>query len=144
MAIKSCELRNSGIVLIWSLKSSDVMKLFQSVQKYYRTLGVYAPQSNQNYAFNWRNLVVLFALTQGFIFTMAFCLLQAKTVREYGDSFYVSVTEFADAIYFLSNIWKMRKFFKLIEQFENFIEKSKSKNVILHLKTKNIISSQNI
>lgn len=102
------------------------MKLFESVQKYFRTLGIHPPESSEKSTYNLLNLIVLLVLVTGSIFTMAFCLFKAITVREYGDSFYASVTEMANTVYLLSNIWKMRTIFNVITRLEDFIQKRKS------------------
>lgn len=101
------------------------MKLFESVQKYFRTLGIRPPESSEKSSYNFLNSMVLLVLVTGSIFTMAFCLFKAITVREYGDSFYASVTEMANTVYLLSNIWKMRTIFNVITRLEEFIQKRK-------------------
>lgn len=91
----------------------------------YRALGIHPPPPN-HHPYNWKNLLAVFVLAQGFILTAAFCLFQASTVREYGDSFYAFITEFANAIYLLSNIRKITKIKQLIQELETFVQNSKT------------------
>lgn len=100
------------------------MKLFLSVQKFLHRLGI-DPHRQNHYPFTWKNLLVVFIFAQMCVGTTGFFILQAKTVREYGDSFYASLTLFANAIYCLIFIFNIKKIQKLIENLEEFIRKSK-------------------
>lgn len=100
------------------------MKLFQSLQEFYQELGLKSPRSNQNASVTWKNLLIFSILVQGFICTSSFCLFKAKTVQEYGDSFYIALTEFTNSIYCFHFILNMGKIYQLIKKLEQFVEKS--------------------
>lgn len=106
------------------------MKLFRLIQIYFRMLGIHSPKQNHVYSMNALNLLIICVLTQGFLLTASFCLLKAKSVREYGDSYYTCTTSFSHSIYTAIHIWKMPKISKLIERFESLIAESKM-NLIL-------------
>lgn len=101
------------------------MKLFQTVQKFFQLLGL-SPKSDESYSLNAKNVLVLFIQIEGFVFTAAFGIFQAKTMREYGDSFYQSVTELSAAINLLNFIGQINSLYNFIETFEGIIAKSKS------------------
>lgn len=73
---------------------SGSIHLFQSVQKSYKTLGIYPCQTNKTVAFNSRNLFVLFCLAQASVLLGGFCLFEAKTMQEFGSSFFMFLTQF--------------------------------------------------
>lgn len=68
----------------------------------------------------------------------AFALFRAKTVREFGDSYYTSTTSLSHSIYVSIHIWKMAKILKLIERFERIIQKSELKFRTILVKSKNL------
>lgn len=100
------------------------MKLFQTIQKLNRLLGL-SPESNQSYSLNAKNVLILYTQIQGFIYTAAFGIFQAKTMREYGDAFYQSVTELSAAINLWNFIGEINRLYNFIEKFEGIIQKSK-------------------
>lgn len=105
------------------------MKLFRSVQLIYRRFGIYSPQPNQS-PFNWKNLLVNVNISAASILSAGFFVLKANTVREYGDSFYISITSFINVLICLVQILYIGEISELIENFERFIQRSKSKNSI--------------
>lgn len=101
------------------------MKLFQSVRKFYQTIGIDLPQSNQKCLFNIKNVVPLLCTTHVFISALCAFLFEVKSIPEYGIAFYVSITGFSMTIFFFMIISNMPNIFQLIAGFEGFIEKSK-------------------
>lgn len=108
------------------------IKLFQLVQKLYQMLGIQRPQKNEAIAFNSRNLFFLFCYTQLCGSMMAFFLLRASTMLEYGSSFFMFITQFYITVDFLILMLRISKILDLITEFENFIEKSKLVNSHIH------------
>lgn len=104
------------------------MKLFQELQNTYRMLGIH-PQNRQRPTLNLRNGLIFGNLALGFTLTGAFCLFQAKSVRDIGDSFYASATELGTLVYFSVTAWKMANIMTLIEKFEKIVETSKSDTI---------------
>lgn len=106
------------------------MKLFRSIKSYCHSLGMHPPESNQ-FPFNWRYSLIIFNLAIATIISGGFFILDANTVREYGDSFYVTMTSFTSLSVYLIHIFNMRKVLKLMENFDGFIQGSKSKSSIV-------------
>lgn len=101
------------------------MKLFQCTQKFFRMLGLHPPQHCQNSSFNLKNILIILLLVIGFLDAIAFLLFQAKSVKEFGDSFYVSATEWGTLVYFSIHVRKMTNVSNLIERFGGLVQKSK-------------------
>lgn len=102
------------------------IKLFQSVQKYHRTMGIYQLQPNQRWlTFNSRNLLFLVSFIQMLVTTIGFSIFHAKTTIEYGACYYAYISEIGSTTYFLLQMCQITNFSKLIEHFEEFIEESK-------------------
>lgn len=114
-----------------SFRSScmKTMKLFQQVRKIFQVLGIHPIQHGENTRINVRNMLIAGSMGSGGVLTAAYCLFQAKTVKEYGDSFYAAVTDFLTTMYFLTLFWKMEKLVKLIEKYEEFIQKRIISNI---------------
>lgn len=119
----------------------DTIKLFQSIQKFYHTIG-FKHSSKSHSSCNCRNLFALFAITQLFITSTAFFLLEANSLQEYSTSFYGSITELDCLVYFATNFFKLRNILKLIENYDKFIEKSKKKQKKASSKNSNFTSLQ--
>lgn len=101
------------------------IKLFQSVQKYHRTMGIVRLQPNQRWlTFNARNLIFLASFAHLFLITVGFSIFYAKTTMEYGTGYYAYISETGSTTYFLIQMWQINNFFKLIEHFQEFVEKS--------------------
>lgn len=108
-----------------AVAKTSKIKLFQSIQKFLNIQGIYPLQSNQSTPYNGKNLFFLFCYVQMFISATAFCLFKAKSMYEFGLTFYASLTELQTIVYFTIILWKVDKVLKLIGNLENFIEKSK-------------------
>lgn len=91
---------------------------------------MHPPESNQ-FPFNWRYSLIIFNLAIATIISGGFFILDANTVREYGDSFYVTMTSFTSLSMYLIHIFNMGKVLKLMENFDGFIQGSKSKSSIV-------------
>lgn len=101
------------------------IKLFQSVQKYHQTMGIFQLQPNQKWlTFNARNLLFLMSFAQLIVAPIAFSIFHAKTTIEFGSCYYAYISEIGSAIYFLIQMWQINNFCELIEHFEEFIEES--------------------
>lgn len=98
------------------------MKLFQSVQKCFLMLGIYSPQHHRNAAL--KNVPIFYILSQGSITTACYLLFKADSVRDYGDSFYATVTQLLTIIYFFNLISKMASIYQLIDDLKRFVGKS--------------------
>lgn len=118
------------------------MKLFHTLQEFYQELGLKPPHSNRNSSATFKSLLIFLVLIQGFVATITFCVFKANTVQEYGDSFYIALTELTNSIYCYHFILNMRKIYQLIEKLERFVEKSESSQLSVVPVSFNIIFSQ--
>lgn len=100
------------------------MKLFETVQKFYRLLGLHPSQQSQNSVFNTRNVIVLFIFVDGSIITVAFGLMKAKSIAVFGDAFYAFITVLLCLAYFSKFMGKMANVFGLMEKSQEIIQKS--------------------
>lgn len=102
-------------------------KLFQCVQKSFQILGFCPSQHSRIAPFIPKNILLILLLVFCFISSTGFFLFQAKSVKEFGDSFLASITTLGALVYFSTTIWKMANLLKLIEKFEGFVQRSKPK-----------------
>lgn len=100
------------------------MKLFETVQKFYRLLGLHPSQQTQNCIFNARNILVLYIFVEGFTSTAAFGLFEAKSIAEFGNAFYAFITELLCFVYFSSTMGKMTNVLELMKKSRDIIQKS--------------------
>lgn len=115
------------ISLVLTVVMSTVVKLFDTQQKLYKTLGfdIYQSQScHSKCLISIKSLFFLISSLQLFISTTAFFLFEARTVDEYGMSFYISITIFSVSINITTIAWKMDEIFVLLRNYEEFIDKS--------------------
>lgn len=98
------------------------IKLFQTVQKFYKTMGI---NSNQYFSINAKKLFFLLTITLGLISVTAYFSFAAKTIEEYGNSFYSATSNLYTLVDIIVTIWRMPDILKLIEKGEKFIKNSK-------------------
>lgn len=72
-----------------SIAIMAVIKIFQLVQSFYETLGLYSPQSNQIHSFNLRMLFFSTFLISDFCSMLLFLSLEAKTVQVFSFPFFI-------------------------------------------------------
>ena len=103
------------------------MKLFQVIQKNFTVLGIGSNQSR----FNLKLLKT--CLTYGLSFTSSaiFLFFEARSFIEFTNNIYVTTAIAVITIYFSIWMWKLQKFFQLIDNLENFFEKSECISNIL-------------
>lgn len=87
-------------------------------------MGIYPSEHGRNASLNWKNVLISCNLTLASILTGGFCMFQAKSVREYGDSFYAFATELATLAYYLATATKMASILSLFEKFQELVETS--------------------
>lgn len=112
------------------------IQFFQFYRKLYERVGIY-PRSCSNKwfgSYNFRNSVMLLCLSMMFLVSMAYLLSQANSIQEYGQAFYVSITELTNIVCLIAIIPRTTGIFILMEEFGGFVEKgcefSKNKNLI--------------
>lgn len=104
---------------------TPTVTLFQSVQKYYQSMGIYPTLPNEKYSFNWMSFLILISMLVIFIPSTAFFFLKAETNEENYNTLYVSSSVLTYIGCFIINIWKITKVRELIAIAENSISKSK-------------------
>lgn len=104
------------------------IRIFVTVRKFYRTLGILRPLGTQQTAhwsvFNAKTFFFSFCHMRMCISAIAFCIFQAKSRFEYGFTIYVFVSELACMFYYSIQIWKIDDIVTLCTNYEDFIEKS--------------------
>lgn len=100
------------------------IKLFQSLLKYFQILGTFSSELSENRGLNQRNVVVQFINVQLIVSAVAFTLLKAETLIEYGLNFYAYVTQSLCTFFIFLQIYRMLEILKFIKNCEKFIEQS--------------------
>lgn len=101
------------------------MKLFQLVQKYYHSVGIYpTDESSPISLFNLRICWFLLITSAFFASTITSFAFQSTTIMDYAESFYIFSTTFASMINFIATIWKARKIFTFINELEEYMQMS--------------------
>lgn len=96
------------------------------IQKAYKQTGVTASQSDSHSkTFNWKNLSIYFMLAQFGISSLAYFIFKANSIGQYADSFYMFLSVLTCVAFRSVSISKIDNISKLIENCEEFIEKSK-------------------
>lgn len=98
------------------------VQLFQSVQKYYCTLGIH--RDSQSNLFNYRNVFAILSYALNGISALAFLLCKARTVSEYGGAIYSFISQSCILYTLFVQMRQMPNILKLIANFEKFIGKS--------------------
>lgn len=102
-----------------------VVKLFNTYQKFYETLGFDIFESCcTKCLISAKSVFHLIASMQLFISTTAFFLFEAQTADEHGISFYISITILVTTVNISTVAWKMDEILMLIRNYEEFIDKS--------------------
>lgn len=105
------------------------IQLFRSVRRYFQLLGIDQSQPSETFSINWRIVFTIFWCAQHSITIFAFFIIEAKTVIEYGISFYGFIIMAYCVYYFSILIWQRSRIFQLIENFQQFIEQSKCSKI---------------
>lgn len=102
------------------------VKYFQFVQKFHQIIGVYPSQSNQKHcSINWIQVIFLINSALFLFTTAAFILIEAKSMFDYGFTFYAFSCMINVIVIYLTFIRQSENTLKYIENCEQFIEKSK-------------------
>lgn len=100
------------------------MKIFQSIQKYFATLGIQPLQFDQKYSINVRSLMIWLLMFIPVIDGNIPQFYKAKNFEDYTNGIYdISIT-IENSYDFGIHIWVAAKLFTFIENFEKIIEKS--------------------
>lgn len=103
------------------------MKLFQSSQEKFAILGITSDQSIKNNLFNGRILAGFSVYILTVILIAVFIIHDANTIWEYANNIYNMSGAIIIVVFFANIVFKMRKFFALIDSCETTVAKSKFK-----------------
>lgn len=118
------------------------VKLFQTIQKCYHTMGIHSPQpsqSNQKLQFIKMSLFISY-ITIFFMFHVSFIVFEATSLVQFESSLCDSSTELGILIIYLLTNWRIAHILRFIEMCERFIEKSKSIRMRMIVFPKKLIS----
>lgn len=102
------------------------MKSFRSLREFYQVSGVLPPQPNQKCMLNAKNVLFLTGMLQYVVWGTPFLLFKPASVTDYGKAIYGITSMLVFSLNFLITINSSADIFKLIDKFENFMERSKS------------------
>lgn len=100
------------------------IKILTSTQKHLAFLGIISTQSSHKHPFNLRNVLVSMMFCAGAVSSSIFLIYKADTFMDFSTSFYTTSEMFINSAFFSVFVWKMPRFFELIETLENVIQKS--------------------
>lgn len=104
---------------------AGVIKLFHTTQMFCKALGLDTPRLHcLKHSLNAKTVFHLIFLAQLFVSSSAFFFFDAKTIDEYGMSFYVSITYLSFTINIMTFAWQMTNITTQIEKYEEFTKKS--------------------
>lgn len=95
------------------------MMFFHAVKKPFSEIGIYELSFVQNKILNRKNVLIFLLCIQFFVWTVAYLLFSAKTLREYTDSLFICINLFFYTFMFEFYVINVPKIFDLINGFEN-------------------------
>lgn len=110
------------------------IKLFVFIRNYLSAIGVRRPKPKQfnSHFFNSTNWIFILNGTPMLISSLAFFAYRAKTVFDFGLSFYYSSCLICGGIFYIIQIWEIENVSKFIKNCEAFIEQRKDKQLMNH------------
>lgn len=97
------------------------LKFLQLFQKFHEIIGI----SQRPFSIKSRKTIFLICNAQFELTTIAFLVLEAKSMFDYGFGFFVGIYIINDVINYLLLNWKFGNTLKLIENCKKFIGESK-------------------
>lgn len=107
------------------LKSQIKMKIKGIIDVYLMRVGMTSYQSMQQHPFNMRNTTTLMNLVTYVFCVVMFLIYDAKNLKEYTDSIYLSISVGGAALNFAFVNWEMAKIFRFIENLQHVVNASK-------------------
>lgn len=100
------------------------IKLFESLEKVYASMGIRTSQAKLKHRVSLNYYICLLSMATYLISSMAFFIFEAKSVAEYGDSFYIVSTEAALIFHLITYIRELPRYHQLIAKFQDFFQES--------------------
>lgn len=105
---------------------SDSVKAFQYIQKFHQIIGIFPFDSNEKQSsINLRKAIFLFGNVQFVLPMIAYLVLEAELMFDYGIEFYFVISTVNCIAVYVLFIWQRENTFKFIETCKRFIVKSK-------------------
>lgn len=102
------------------------IRLFQFVQKFHQTIGIYPPRANQKRrSIHSKSIICLGFLAQFIVSTVVFLAHDAKSMFDYGFGFFGLTTVINCTVIYILFTWQSETLLNYIENCERFIETSK-------------------
>lgn len=108
------------------LRSSETMKLFQNVRKFFDEIGIFSGETNQAQLFPMKILVLSLSVLIVFISICAFAVMKATTMTEYALCFYGCITHITGLGVYVIIALEMPKMVKFMENSDEFVAKSET------------------
>lgn len=101
------------------------IRLFKFIQKIYQEIGIQPPKAHENRSgINTNKWFFIVGLGQLFVTSVAYLILDANSMLEYGRAFFSSITVLTSIILHSIMTWQMENILNYIGNCEQFIEKS--------------------
>lgn len=127
LSLLRLSIRSQPFFMPTSNMASSSIKLFQFIQKFCRTIGIYSPKPNQNrYRYSSMNWFTIFCFDQFIISTASYLLFEADSMSEYSITLFICLITIGCKIFSLIAFWQVKSVSECVENWEKFIEKSKS------------------
>ena len=103
---------------------AQTIKLFQHLETVLQSMAVLPSGQNQNQMIFWKRVFYFLSMILYIIASLVYFVSEAKTVVEYGDSFYMFSTESTTTFYLFTYIRKIPRISAFIDKFNDFFQKS--------------------
>lgn len=101
------------------------MKIFQTIQKSLKVLGIQRQQSGEFHRFTLKNVFISILCALSIVSSGAYSLYEAENYSEYLDSIYAVLGLSVCSAFYGMFLWKMANVFRLIANFEQQVQKRK-------------------
>lgn len=101
------------------------INLFETIQIFYRIIGLHSTSIQENVPFNFRSMFVLFGPIILIASTLTYSVVNAQFVIEKVETIFVSLSGLASMMTFFIQLLKIGKILQLIQRFNVFMENGK-------------------
>lgn len=101
------------------------MKILQVIQSYIGAFGIVPLKRRDDYRINVRSILAFTIIFLTLLSSVTYLLLDAKTIRDYTQCFYVTTTAMCNCFMFAVIFVRAPEFFRFVKDVENTIENRK-------------------
>lgn len=124
----------AGQAISLMLIMANSTKWLQFVREFHRAIGICPAEPNQKRTkLNTKNKIILLLSAQYMIVTIAFLVFEAKSMFDFAIGIFITICMLNTIVIYSSFLWQCENLFKLIANFERFIEKSKFASIYLNI-----------